>query len=386
MTKGDWAREAVFLGALVLVLTVFALFIVHPRAGALAGASAAGFGAVLGVVYTAGGLVIVAVSVFSLTLLPRTVRQHAIERWSEMRATLQEEMKHLVLASNLFMRAKWGNGSLNRADDLVRRALSIYEPLAGARIWLAKDYHHDVRTRFRRVHIPDTLVYNDEVSDVTWNVAQGLQWLREARRTQDGVPADMIAMETELRAMLGPGDRAAVRRLLRQLRALKHGADEVHLDPVMLLHAFNESEPSIRTLAAFLGLKLLLDVSEVALGNKNTDQASEFSYLAIPKRVDLPGALAPCRIWVHVREGGAWAALPHVVDGRLEYEMFPPSQDPRRAKLVSESELAKELAERSWLLSADWPLATTYRDEPVTPVIHEVKIGGATWDGTEAVY
>ena len=339
----------------------------------------AGMGATLGIVYTAGGLVIVVVAVFSLTLVPRTVEYHVNEHWVRMRQKLEEDMKSLVRASNMFMRAQWGEGELAQADEMIRRALGIYEPLAGARIWMAKEYHHSARTQFRQVHTPENLFSGASVPDLTGDIVQGLHWLREARRTQDAALVEIVAMESELQAMRGKAATPSVRGTLCEFNRLKEGhTEDIHLDPVVLLKAFSASESLLRSLEDVLGLKILLTAEEAERRLCEYQSGGRpVHFLAISKPLAPLSAsvITPCKITFTTTDAGLWAQWPYVEHEHIRGEMFPRSDaEPDRAKPIGSTEMISELCQRFWLLSENWPTPTDYRDAPVTPVIRQVPV------------
>ena len=320
--------------------------------------SAAGLlGGIMGAIFTAGGIVVAMVSLYSLSSVARTAREAVREAVAQEEAHLDARVQRHITAYDLFAEAKhrrrlqqfaagtamafgdvttktflrmrehslvgdehlWLDSgvleSLNEAEGLVQDAVAA-GPMAGAKTWLALEFYHTVVREFIR---------HQEASPGTASAPQpaasrlhhAVRWLEAALQTDASGDSSIHALLADLYGIMSdwPAMLSSLHATLKEVNGWRPPRPDWSL--VCLVNACGSDEARLGEVAHLLGKQFPWSVERVAaLFDAEREPRGAWRRVWVVNRPALgPGPqdapLSPGLVMLHPRDEGQASAMWH---------------------------------------------------------------------------
>ncbi len=258
-------------------------------------ASATGLlGGIMGAIFTAGGIVVAMVSLYTLSTVARTARSAVREELRHSWDKFDQRMQEHIHAYDRFAQAKLlrmafpyepnpskpvgGRASglvpdavlwlsepavenLMEAEILIEEALSM-APLGGVSFWAAQQLYETVVREFVRRHAaePATATLRPSLEAL---LSRTVYWLTEALRSRDSDAPTLKLMQADAFAMLGD-----TRRARAALLAATQKGPWAHPRPgwglACLAHAWAPTQEGLEELGRLIGYELPWTTDRIA--------------------------------------------------------------------------------------------------------------------------
>jgi hypothetical protein len=247
----------------------------------------------MGAIFTAGGIVVAMVSLYSLTSVARTAREAVRDAVQQEESNVDARVQQHVRAYDLFAEAKHNRrlqqfaagaalafgdattrtvsrlnqhslvddahlwlgedawGSLDEAETFIKAALES-GPVSGARLWMGVEHYHTVSREFIRYHEASPGTTFSPVPS-TSRLHHAVHWLEDAKVHEEAGPPDVHLLLADLYGMMGdwPATVSELQTGLRRLGAWQPPRPDWSL--VCLVNACGSDEARLRELAGLLG-------------------------------------------------------------------------------------------------------------------------------------
>lgn len=236
-------------------------------------------GAIMGAVFTAGGLIVAIVSVYTMVNV-ETVTKNAIDAvLAQLPKQIDARIRHFLEAFEKYQQAqnlveRYGFELLGEIEDNITAALNLEPTLTGPRSWLGHTYYQAAGLMYLRKRTPGDVTYAPLQGalrlprmDLSALTNKAAQWLTSAARHNDGSSAEVFAELAQVYGMMGGRCADAVTLVA------KANAESTRLprEAPSLLFLFGccQSENDVKELGGVLGLRAPLTADDiVALAEK----------------------------------------------------------------------------------------------------------------------
>ena len=322
-------------------------------------ASATGLlGGIMGAIFTAGGIVVAMVSLYSLSSVARTAHEAVREAVAEEEAQFDARVQRQIMAYDLFAEAKhrrrlqqfaagaaialrkvttktfswmheyslvgdahlWLDGgvleSLNEAEGLVQNAVAA-GTVAGSKTWLALEFFHTVVREFIR-HQEASPGIASAPPPAASRLHHAVRWLEAAQTDVSGdfsinaLLADLYGIMSDWPAML-----SSLRAALIEAHGWRPPRPDWSL--VCLVNACGSDEAKLREVAGLLGKQFPWSADRVAAlfdAERESRGALRRVWVVnrpVPGPGPLDAPLSPGLVILHPRDEGQASAMWHPV-------------------------------------------------------------------------
>jgi hypothetical protein len=266
-----WVLVAIGLVALGLSQPLFLLVLwkFHINPGLTT--SATDLGAIMGAIFTAGGLVVAIVSIYTMASIDKVTRQAVEPLLTAIPEQIDARIRRFLEAYGFYTRAQEvaGRGgfpaeALQSVDDLIAKALALEPTLTGVCAFTAKVYYVAAATMYWRDRVPEEfdggyqLPSRDEFPAVT---AKAVSWLVQALERNDGDTREIAAELAEVHGMM----HASTHDTLKYVQLANDGARTLPSGPSSLMMLFGacKNEDDVLSLARALDLQAPLSTQQI---------------------------------------------------------------------------------------------------------------------------
>src|SRR5665213_3849342 len=166
-----WVLVAIGLIALVLSQPLFLLLLwkFHINPGLTT--SATDLGAIMGAIFTAGGLVVAIVSIYTMASIDKVTRQAIDPLLTAIPDQIDARIRRFLEAYGFYARAQaagsgregFPNAALQTVDDLIAKALALEPTLTGVCAFTAKMYYMAAAMMYWRDRVPEQVDRGDQL-------------------------------------------------------------------------------------------------------------------------------------------------------------------------------------------------------------------------------
>ncbi|HET9342850.1 MAG TPA: hypothetical protein VFO25_08055 [Candidatus Eremiobacteraceae bacterium] len=258
--KNRDANLAVVAGAVTLALAVLPMaWILLEKVLGLEPPDVAELGAIAGAIFTAGGLVIAIVSIYSMINVQKIARNEVDRLLGTLSRQFGERLQTYLRAFDRFLAARsvsehLGFDDMSAIEHHIRRALEIDKELVGARRWIGDMYYTIAGSQFLEQHRGRTITNPSgaTAASAAADVSRAINWLVEARAYGDGDEVEATARLAELYGMTGGFEREMFSCVSSVVASGRPQSFE-HNSSRAFLVAGCKDEKSVRDLAELLG-------------------------------------------------------------------------------------------------------------------------------------
>jgi len=251
----------------LLLLTLWSLHI-DPRLTT----SATDLGAIMGAIFTAGGLVVALVSIYTMASIDKVTREAIEPVLAAIPDEIDSRTRRFLEAYGFYTRAQAagaGRGgypvmALQAVDDLIAKALVLEPTLTGVHAFAAKVYYMAAAMMYWRDRVPEQfdrgyqVPSRDEFPAIT---GKAISWLTQALDRGDGDSREIAAELAEVHGMM----HASLHDTMKYVRLANDGATTLPSGPSSLMMLFGacKEETDVLTLARGLGLAAPLSRQQI---------------------------------------------------------------------------------------------------------------------------
>lgn len=372
----------VALGLVVLGLSqpLFLLLLWKFRINPGLTTSATDLGAIMGAIFTAGGLVVAIVSIYTMASIEKATSAAVEPLLAGIPQQIDARIRRFLEAYGFYTRAQsvanlsgYPTEGLQAIDDLIAKALSLEPTLTGVYAFTGTVYYRAAADMYWRDRVPEQfdrgypLPSRDEFPAVT---AKAVSWLMKALNRNDGDAREIAAQLAEVYGMM----HASLHDTLRYVQLANKGVKTLPSGPSSLLMLFGActKENEVLTLAHALGLQAPLPSEQIEalllkeqpeVGDR-TRATHELLTLLVVRRFELTAGRYPESPGiVRVLYGGPGQAMiqwrPRVQSGPVVQndgipafgEVDPNTGFRASSRPIAIAELADQLAQQFYVLS-----------------------------------
>jgi len=163
-------------------------------------------GAIAGAIFTAGGLVVALVSLFTLFSMRRIVDDRVAKLGNTIPGLINARLQTSLRAYNKILDAqdviRRTPGAVAYAEPLIEQALTIDASLAGARAWMGDQFYAAARNEFLSLHMDGITASSGPAHDaIAPLVMRAIHWYQQAKADPEGNLDPPIARLAELYGM-----------------------------------------------------------------------------------------------------------------------------------------------------------------------------------------
>jgi hypothetical protein len=266
-----WALVAIGLITLGLSQPLFLLFLWKLHIDPGLATSATDLGAIMGAIFTAGGLVVAIVSIYTMASIDKVTRQAVEPLLTVIPEQIDARIRRFLEAYGVYTRAQAvaGRGgfppeALQHVDDLIAKVLALEPTLTGVHAFTATVYYVAAAMMYWRDRAPEQfergyrLPSRDEFPAVT---AKAVSWLAQALERNDGDAREAAAKLAEVHGMM----HASIHDTLKYVRLANDGARLLPSGPSSLLMLFGacKNDDDVLSLARALDLQAPLSAQQI---------------------------------------------------------------------------------------------------------------------------
>jgi hypothetical protein len=389
-SRGHWWLVALGLLLVAASQPLFLLLANHLAVSESTITAANDLAAIMGAVFTAGGLVIALVSIFTMLNIDRVARDATAPLIEDIPKQIELRMQSYLKAYGMFLEAKGlaereallTQRQLAIVDGLVENAAALEPSISGLYSWIGYQYYCAaaesflVRTAYDLVGkaFPNA-ASADELPAIA---SRAIHWLETALTRNDGRASEIYAQIAELNGMLGaPASRigSLVTKANRVDRTLPSGTTSL-----AFLFASCTDESEVKDLASLLGVSAPLGSEQIIEAiNAKRDLApmrNAVMLLAIPKPFFANGKpFSPTCLVVLHQEGatkGRVSWIPRAQRGPvLQHDTYPATEYDDRFVVVAQplaaiDEIVSAVLDR-FIVIAEWSTTTdTFPERPAS--------------------
>ncbi len=327
--KTSWLVAAA-LAVLILLQPALLLFAAHYGI-ASAFQSAAELASVMGAIFTAGGLIVALVSLYTLSNVDKVVQDGVKGAVQAIPQRLDERIRTFLDAYTSFREAQdlWTQQrfqSLADIEELVLRAEEIEPTLRNLRRWSGTVFFQAARGSYLRKHVPDS-TYSDCPSSME-RPALAVKSLRrlepEFNAAREDSRLTIGLYIAQLHALLGESPKTVAHWIER---ARAYGTVPPHLDGInaLTLAAGSRSEHDVQLILRAFGTDIMTASDIAAVLEENCDKAVQ-AFAVVVKSVVQHAPENPTIVTFHSVDkwnsafiGWHASALPQVRGGIPEF-------------------------------------------------------------------
>lgn len=266
-----WVIVAIGLIAIGLAQPVFLIILWKFQINPGLSTSATDLGAIMGAIFTAGGLVVAIVSIYTMASIDKVTRQAVEPLLVAIPEQIDARIRRFLEAYGFYTRAQavarrggFPPEALQSVDELVAKALALEPTLTGIRAFTANVYYIAAATMYWRDRVPEQfdrgfrVPSRDEFPAVT---AKAVSWLTQALERNDGDSGEIYAELAEVHGMM----HASLHDTLKLVRLANEEARVLPSGPSSLMMLFGScrSESDVMSLARALELQAPLDTQQI---------------------------------------------------------------------------------------------------------------------------
>lgn len=343
--------------------------------------SATDLGAIMGAIFTAGGLVVAIVSIYTMASIDKVTRQAIEPLLTAIPNQIDTRIRCFLEAYGFYTRAQaagaghggFPSSALQAVDDLIAKALALEPTLTGVCAFTAKVYYVAAAMMYWRDRVPEQFDQGyrvpprDEFPAVT---AKAVFWLAQALEKRDGDTREIAAELAEVYGMM----HASIDDTIKYARLANEGATTLPSGPSSLMMLFGacKNEEDVLSLARALDIQAPLSIQQIEAlllqeqpeAGRSPRSEHELLTLLVVRRFELrEGRYPESPGVVRVLYGGPGQAmitwLPRLQPGPvLRRDGIPPFGDvdpqtgyPSSPQTIAIAKLAEQLSQEFYVLS-----------------------------------
>lgn len=299
-SRASWTAVVIGLVAVALSQPSFLLLMWHFNIAPAIFTGANDLAAIMGAIFTSGGLVIALISIYTMANV-EAVSQRAVEPlFAQIPQEVDARIRRFLEAYGHFTQAKSAEGTgfgysmsvLDAVDSLIGKALALESTISGIYFWTGQFYFKAAALSFISTTVPDKFGSGSTPvpsrAEFPAVASRAVHWLNEARLRGDGDISEIDAELAELHGMM----HASVSKLVHLIGKANHNATMLPSRPVGLAFLFApcKSESDVKKIAGALHVEAPMSISDIKeLVIKKRDlpwQESALLLLAIPKSLE----------------------------------------------------------------------------------------------------
>jgi hypothetical protein len=267
-----WWVVLVAIIALALSQPLFLLLIWHFNIAPRQAMAANDLGALMGAIFTAGGLIVAIVSVYTMANLERVSREAVEPLFKEIPRQIDQKIRTFSESYGYYLRAQqaarapgYSSETLQAIERFVTMAIDLEPKLNGIYAWTGRVYYIASALMYQRSLMPRLfdgglrLPPSEQFPAV---LGKALSWLKEAQRNVDGDQREVAAELAEVHGMM----HSPLQEVLHYVEVANAGVGRTLPSgsaSLAMLFRSATSKADVETLSRVLGINTTLTVDQI---------------------------------------------------------------------------------------------------------------------------